>query len=40
LVEKMIAAAPVPADVVTTPGTLGGVPVIYVAIPGTATDAS
>jgi epsilon-lactone hydrolase len=38
LVEKMIAAAPVPADVVTTPGTLGGVPVIYVAIPGTTTD--
>jgi epsilon-lactone hydrolase len=34
LFEKMIAAAPVPADVVTTPGRLGGVPVIYVDIPG------
>jgi epsilon-lactone hydrolase len=38
LFEKMIAAAPVPADVVTTPGQLGGVPVIYVDIPGTTTD--
>jgi Berberine and berberine like len=28
LFDKMIAAAPVPADVVTTPGQLGGVPVI------------
>ena len=34
----MIAAAPVPADVVTTPGQLGGVPVVYVDIPGTTTD--
>ena len=38
LFEEMIAAAPVPADVVTTPGQLGGVPVIYVDIPGTTTD--
>lgn len=38
LFEKMIAAAPVPADVVTTPGQLGGVPVIRVDIPGTTTD--
>jgi epsilon-lactone hydrolase len=38
LFDKMIAAAPVPADVVTTPGQLGGVPVIRVAIPGTTTD--
>jgi len=38
LFEKMIAAAPVPADVVTTPGQLGGVPVVYVDIPGTTTD--
>ncbi len=37
LFEKMIAAAPVPADVVTTPGQLGGVPVIYVDIPGITT---
>ncbi len=37
LFDKMIAAAPVPADVVTTPGHLGGVPVIYVDIPGTTT---
>ena len=35
--DKMIAAAPVPADVVTTPGQLGGVPVIRVDIPGTTT---
>jgi epsilon-lactone hydrolase len=35
--EKMISAAPVPADVVTTPGQLGGVPVIRVEIPGTTT---
>jgi acetyl esterase/lipase len=34
----MIAAAPVPADVVTTPGQLGGVPVIRIDIPGTTTD--
>jgi epsilon-lactone hydrolase len=38
LFEKMIAAAPVPPDVVTTPGQLGGVPVIRVDIPGTTTD--
>jgi epsilon-lactone hydrolase len=38
LFEKMIAAAPVPGDVVTTPGQLGGVPVIDVDIPGTTTD--
>jgi len=38
LFEKMIAAAPVPADVVTTPGHLGGVPVISIDIPGTTTD--
>jgi acetyl esterase/lipase len=37
LFEKMIAAAPVPADVVTTGGQLGGVPVIRVDIPGTTT---
>jgi epsilon-lactone hydrolase len=36
--DKMIAAAPVPDDVVTTPGQLGGVPVIRVDIPGTTTD--
>jgi epsilon-lactone hydrolase len=38
LFEKMMAAAPVPGDVVTTDGRLGGVPVIYVDIPGTTTD--
>ncbi|MGB6583954.1 MAG: alpha/beta hydrolase [Streptosporangiaceae bacterium] len=38
LFEKMVSAAPVPADVVTTPGQLGGVPVIRVGIPGTTTD--
>src|SRR5580698_2726743 len=37
LFEKVIAAAPVPADVVTTGGQLGGVPVIRVDIPGTTT---
>jgi len=37
LFDKMIAAAPVPADVVTTPRQLGGVPVIRVDIPGTTT---
>jgi hypothetical protein len=37
LFDKMVAAAPVPADVVTTPGQLGGVPVISVDIPGTTT---
>jgi acetyl esterase/lipase len=34
LFEKMIAAAPVPADVVTTTGQLGGAPVTYIDIPG------
>jgi len=38
LFDKMIAAAPVPADVVITPGQLGGVPVIRVDVPGTTTD--
>ena len=38
LFDKMVAAAPVPADVVTTPGQLGGVPVISVDVPGTTTD--
>ena len=38
LFDKMIAAAPVPADVVTTPGQLGGIPVIRVDVPGTTTD--
>ncbi len=38
LFEKMISAAPVPDDVVTTPGQLGGVPVLSVDIPGTTTD--
>jgi acetyl esterase/lipase len=38
LFDKMIAAAPVPADVVTAPGQLHGVPVIRVDIPGTTTD--
>jgi epsilon-lactone hydrolase len=36
--NKMISAGPVPVDVVTTPGQLGGVPVIRVGIPGTTTD--
>jgi acetyl esterase/lipase len=36
LFESMITAAP--ADVVTTPGQLGGVPVISVGIPGTTTN--
>jgi len=38
LFEKMVTAAPVPDDVVTTPGELGGVPVIYIDIPGITTD--
>ena len=38
LFETMIAAAPVPADVVATGGQLGGVPVISVDVPGTTTD--
>jgi epsilon-lactone hydrolase len=37
LFEEMVAAAPVPADVVTSPGQLGGVPVLSVDIPGTTT---
>jgi len=37
LFEKMMAAAPVPGDVVTTPGQLGRVPVIRADIPGTTT---
>jgi epsilon-lactone hydrolase len=35
LFEKLVTAAPVPADVVATPGQLGGVPVVYIDIPGT-----
>ena len=38
LFSKMISAVPVPGDVVTTPAQLGGVPVIWVDIPGTTTD--
>jgi epsilon-lactone hydrolase len=38
LFEEMIAAVPLPADLVTTPGQLGGVDVLYVDIPGTTTD--
>ena len=38
LLNKMMTAGPVPADVVTTPGHLGGVPVVRVGIPGTTTD--
>jgi epsilon-lactone hydrolase len=37
LFEKMMTAVPVPDDVVTTPGQLGGVPVITVDIPGVTT---
>jgi acetyl esterase/lipase len=37
LFDKMVTAAPVPADVVTTPGQLHGVPVIWAGIPGTTT---
>ena len=37
LFEKMISAAPLPGDVITTPGQLGGVPVISIDIPGTTT---
>jgi epsilon-lactone hydrolase len=37
LFEKLVSAAPVPGDVVTAPGQLGGVPVIWVDIPGTTT---
>jgi epsilon-lactone hydrolase len=38
LFEQMVTAAPTPADVITTPGQLGGVPVIYLDIPGTTAD--
>jgi epsilon-lactone hydrolase len=38
LFDKMVATAPVPADVVATPGQLGGVPVVRLDIPGTTTD--
>jgi epsilon-lactone hydrolase len=38
LFEQTVAAAPVPGDVVTTPGQLGGVAAIWVDIPGTTTD--
>jgi acetyl esterase/lipase len=38
LFESMITAPWVPADVVTTPGQLSGVPIISVGIPGTTTD--
>ena len=38
LFETMVTAAPVPGDVVTTPGQLGGVPVIHVDIPGITTE--
>jgi acetyl esterase/lipase len=38
LFEQVATAAPVPADVVTTRGQLGGVPVIWVDIPGITTD--
>lgn len=34
----MVTAAPVPGDVVTTPGQRGGVPVVHVDIPGTTTE--
>jgi len=37
LFEQMMTAVPVPADVVATPGQLGGVPVIAVDIPGVTT---
>ena len=38
LFERMIAAIPVPEDVIATPGQLGDVPVTFVDIPGTTTD--
>ena len=37
LLEEMMTAVPVPADVLTTPGQFGGVPVIRIDIPGTTT---
>lgn len=36
--ERVVAAAPVPADVVTTRGDLGGVPVLTIEIPGVSTE--
>ena len=36
--EKMIASIPLPADVVPTPGTLGGVPVVNVDVAGVESD--
>ena len=36
--EKMIASIPLPADVVATPGTLGGVPVVNVDVAGVESD--
>jgi epsilon-lactone hydrolase len=38
LFEEMVAAAPVPPDVVTSPGRLDGVPVLSVDIAGTTTE--
>lgn len=38
LFEQMITAIPVPADVVATPGHLGGIPVITIDIPGITTE--
>jgi len=38
LFHAMMTSVPPPADVVTTPGQLGGVPVIRVEVPGTTTD--
>jgi hypothetical protein len=36
--EKMIASIPLPADVVATPGTLGGIPVVNVDVAGVESD--
>jgi acetyl esterase/lipase len=36
--EQMMAAIPVPADVTTSPGTLGGIPVVNVEVAGTDPD--
>src|ERR1700685_2463288 len=38
LFEKLVTAVPAPGDVVATRGQLGGVPVVYVDIPGTTTE--
>ena len=38
LFEKLVTAALVPGNVVAAPGQLGGVPVVYVDIPGTTTE--